>query len=470
MDGISVNAQRRDDSEASLTPQEVEKGTRMAENVELKKDIGPWEMTSIAFNICSSWAGLAGSLNVALVQGGPSAILYGIIVSSTLYGAIAFSMSELSSVYPTAGGQYHFVSILAPKNLSRGLSYVCGMLTNFSWISLGASGIMIFSQEVMTLASFYHPDFVAQPWHMFVCFQIFTLLILLYNLLAVKRVTGTYLFGFILSLSIFLGSFIAILIRSSPKASSTFVWGTFINKTGWSDGVCFLSSLLTIGYIYSGLDATMHLAEEAPNPRVSVPRASISAIGVGFVTAFAYAVAILYTISDLNAILSTTGFLPFQIFRVGLRSDAGAIAIIVASLVASFIGSTAVLQTSSRITWVFAKDNALVFSKHLQKVHPVLDVPIYSLIFNAVAYGICGCIYLGSSTAFNAILSSSVVLQQLSYLMPTALLVYRRRSEEFLPKDRVFRLPDWFGWTVNLWLVALSTILLVFFFFHLFCQ
>lgn len=40
--------------------------------------------------------------------------------------AVAYSMAEMCSAYPVAGGQYSWVAILAPKQWARGFSYVCG--------------------------------------------------------------------------------------------------------------------------------------------------------------------------------------------------------------------------------------------------------------------------------------------------------------------------------------------------------
>lgn len=301
------------------------------ETIEMTKNIGPWALIAIAFNVCNSWAGLTGTLNISLLQGGPVALVYGLLLSSTLYGCIALTIAELACVYPTAGGQYHFVSILAPAKFCRSLSYACGMITNFSWIATGAAVNMIFSEELMTLIMFYHPDVIPRPWHQFLFYQSFGLIILLYNLLALKKLPVTHFIGckhlytsatrfallawflylhkaVFLCISVFFGSFLAILIRSSPKASSEFVWTTFINQTGWPDGVCFITSLLTPCFIYSGLDAALHLAEEVPNPRVAVPRACLSAVGIGFLTSFAYLIAVLYTIVDLDSVRAFDGF------------------------------------------------------------------------------------------------------------------------------------------------------------------
>jgi choline transport protein len=45
--------------------------------------------------------------------------------------AIVVSLAEIASIYPTAGGQYHWVFLLAPKNASIAPSWFTG------WISVG---------------------------------------------------------------------------------------------------------------------------------------------------------------------------------------------------------------------------------------------------------------------------------------------------------------------------------------------
>ncbi|KAI7292680.1 hypothetical protein KC315_g19455 [Hortaea werneckii] len=74
-----------------------------------------------------------------------------------------------------------------------------------------------------------------------------------------------------------------------------------------------------------------------------------------------------------------------------------------------------------------------------------------------------GCIFLGSSSAFNAITSASVVALGLSYGIPIAINCLRFRT--MLPETRPFKLPEWFAWFANLLGVAyviLTTVLFVF--------
>jgi choline transport protein len=99
---------------------------------------------------------------------------------------------------------------------------------------------------------------------------------------------------------------IYLLARSSPKASTKLVWGTFINDTGWGDGTTFLTGLLTTCFGYAGLDGALHLAEECQQPRKTVPRATVTSMEIGFCTGFPFAIILLYSITDIDAILNTT--------------------------------------------------------------------------------------------------------------------------------------------------------------------
>ena len=86
-----------------------------------KRTIGTFAILAASFNILNTWFGLASTLVLGFANGGPVTILYGLILISVVYIATAFSLAELSARYPTAGGQYHWTSILAPPKLSRAL-------------------------------------------------------------------------------------------------------------------------------------------------------------------------------------------------------------------------------------------------------------------------------------------------------------------------------------------------------------
>ena len=60
--------------------------------------------------------------------------------------------------------------------------------------------------------------------------------------------------------------------------------------------------------------------------------------------------------------------------------------------------------------------------------------------------------------AFNAFVATCAILQQISFAMPAALLIYRRRSEEVLPRTRYFRVPNAVGFIAN-WVCVLWTVI-----------
>jgi choline transport protein len=120
-------------------------------------------------------------------------------------------------------------------------------------------------------------------------------------------------------------------------------------------------------------------------------------------------------------------------------------------------------QTASRLTWSFARDNAMFGSKWLNKISSKQGVPIAALIFNFAIMFIIGCIYLGSTSAFNAFIGTGLILQHVTYAFPAALLMYRKRSSVWLPQSRSFRLPSIVGWAANTVTVLFAVFVLIFY-------
>lgn len=82
-------------------------------------------------------------------------------------------------------------------------------------------------------------------------------------------------------------------------------------------------------------------------------------------------------------------------------------------------------------------------------MHPTLEAPIWAVLANTLIVFVIGCIYLGSSTAFEAILATGVVLNLLTFSFPAAMVMVRARSEKFLTRERWFKLPNALGWVCN---------------------
>lgn len=109
-----------------------------------------------------------------------------------------------------------------------------------------------------------------------------------------------------MSIGSFLAIVIACLARTAPNFRSTdLVWNTFLNESGWTDGIAFLTGLVSPNYMYAGLDGAIHLAEECKDAAVVVPRALMSTVVIGFITSLIFSIVMMYCTSDLEAVVST---------------------------------------------------------------------------------------------------------------------------------------------------------------------
>ncbi|KAF4624483.1 hypothetical protein G7Y89_g13688 [Cudoniella acicularis] len=260
---------------------------------------------------------------------------------------------------------------------------------------------------------------------------------------------------------------ITLLACASPEYSSAkFVFTQFLNETGWPDGIAWLLGLLQAGLGLTGFDAVAHMIEEIPNPAVEGPKIMIACVLIGVFTGFIFLLVLLFVAGPIDGpdgvILSSAGPL-LKIFYNATSNKAGAICLLIFPLVCLLFATTTIMTTSTRMTYAFARDGGLPFSRVFAKVHPALELPLNALYLTVALVVIFGCIFLGSSSAFNAIISASVVALGVSYGIPIAINCIRGRK--MLPASRPFRIPSLLGWIANLIglaYVILTTVLFLF--------
>lgn len=177
------------------------------------------------------------------------------------------------------------------------------------------------------MVAFFDANYVAQPWHTFLLYQAFNLLVLLYNIFVlrhtlwihtlarkcVRPLNGRYTvefsaYHYVVAVSIL--SFGVILVTCVARApafqETAFVWDTVLNGSGWdSETVAFLVGLVSPNYMYAGIDGALHLAEECTNAATVIPRALLSTVTIGFVTSFAFMIAMVYCVQDFDTVIST---------------------------------------------------------------------------------------------------------------------------------------------------------------------
>ncbi|KAI1644666.1 amino acid transporter [Daldinia loculata] len=431
---------------------------------ELKRNFSMISMLGLAFAILNTWTALAASITLALPSGGPNAVVWGLIVAGVCNLCLAASLAEFLSAWPTAGGQYHWAAIIAWKNWSRSISYATGWINVSGWVALTSTGGLLGSTFIINIISLLHPNYQTESWHQFLIYIGFTLIALCINAFSTRLLPLFTKAAFFWSLAGFVVISITILACASPEyQSGKFVYGDFINEVGWPDGMAWLLGLLQGAFALTGFDAVAHMIEEIPNPQVRGPRIMLACIGIGMITGFIFLSCLLFCVNDVEAVIESSAGPLLQIFMDATRSPAGSVCLLMFPLVCMLFTTTTLMTTSSRMSYAFARDRGLPFSRIFAQVHPRLDVPLNALLWTAAWVVVFGCIFLGSSSTFNAITSASVVALGVTYAIPPSINVLRGRR--MLPEKRAFKLPGVVGWILNLvgigWTI-LTTVLFVF--------
>ena len=186
------------------------------------------------------------------------------------------------------------------------------------------------------------------------------------------------------------------------------------------------------------------MAEEVPRPERAIPFAIMGTVGIGFVTAWSFSLAMFFSMQDLDALFSTETLVPvLELFRQATRGSYAGAVVLEALVVATAIGCLVASHTwQSRLAWSFARDGGLPGSKWLAHVHPTLNVPLQAHAVSCAIVALLGLLYLGSSTAFYSMVTASIVLLYVSYAIPVSCLLVRGR-ERLLPPSK--RGPFWAG-------------------------
>jgi hypothetical protein len=127
-------------------------------------------------------------------------------------------------------------------------------------------------------------------------------------------------------------------------------------------------------------------------------------------------------------------------------SVAGATGLLCLILFPILLTVTGVYITCGRTLWTLARDRATPFPKTLSKVSPTLGMPFWATITCGCLVTVLGCIYVGSTTAFNAFVSSFILFSTASYtaaILPN--LLTRRKNIIYGP----FHLKGALGFIIN---------------------
>ncbi|KAJ5876374.1 uncharacterized protein N7529_001958 [Penicillium soppii] len=385
--------------------------------------------SSVAFSACllATWESAGGSLLSGLYNGGPAAIVYGIILSTLGNLAIACSLAELASLHPTAGAQYHWSYFLAPRG-RRFISFFQGWVTVFSWSALVCIAPYFIGTQIQGMVVLAHPEYELVKWRGTLLMWAVAIIPVIINVFA-RRVLGAIEVAAGIMHVVFLPVTIAVFVILAPRNPDSFVWDTFVGGlSGWKDsGVVFSVGLLGVITPLAGVDGIIHMAEEIKNAKVVVPRSMIYGTLINGTLAFCYLIAILYCMGDYTeALTSPTGYPIITIAYQATGSKAATFVLMALGMLPGWIALFNGLASVTRLTWAFARDNGLPFSEFFARVDPTYKIPLRALLLVASCIFVLSFIQIGSTAAFNAILSLSTLGLYISYLIPLILLVLKR--------------------------------------------
>lgn len=417
---------------------------------ELARNFNLLSLAGVGLVVGNVWPAIGGSILVAIFNGGPPGVLFEFITVSVFYWTVAASIAELASAIPSSAGVYHWATVTPGLKWGRMIGFFAGWWNFLAWIMGAASMAAIFGNTVVQMYALNHEGFVAQPWHVFIVYIIATWLACAAVCLANRGMPLLNNVGVAAILAGFLITIVVVTVMPGrdgrpAHASSSFVWAEWTAEIGYPDGFVFVAGMLNGAFSVGAVDATTHLAEEIPLPHLNVPKAIALQLGIGFITGFCYLVAVMYAINDYDALFES----PYPIAEIYLQatgSAAGATGLL--ALVMICIGLTVIglYITCGRTLWALARDKATPYPAVFGRVHPKLDVPVWSTVASAALVTVLGCIYVGSTTAFNAFVGSFILMSSSSFLaaiLPNMLT--GRKNITYGP----FHLKGWVGWAIN---------------------
>jgi len=382
----------------------------------------------------ATWEFVLVSLALGLVDGGFGGLFWTFIVTVTCYSSIVASLAEMESMAPTSGGQYHWVSEFAPSSCQRFLSYSAGWMSTLGWLASTASSVFVCSTLIQSLVEVSNIDFVFPNWQYTLIAIAFTVITVFFNTWgagALPMIETVSLFGHIL------GFFVTIipLWVMCPKNSASEVFTSVVDNGGWgSVGTACIISQVSVLYCNLGSDSVVHISEEVPDAGLIVPQVMwwsfFLNVGLGIVAL----ITMLFCIGTLDEAINAE--VPYIQLFLNSGSKPLALVLLILLLILIFSGNITALATTSREVFAFSRDKGFPFSRWLSRMEKKRHIP-FNAVYATTFWTIVLClINLGSTFAFNIIISLSLLALFSTYMLSIGCLLLKRIKGEPLAPAR----------------------------------
>ena len=386
---------------------------------ELFRSMGGFSNFAISFSIISILTGAVTLYGYGLEMGGPLQMTIGWPIATIFTLAVAASMAELCSAYPTSGAMYHWAVALG------------GPATGWFVAWLNIIGLVAAQAGInYSCAQFILPflKIQATPLNVFLMFG-FTLFVQ-----GALNHFGVGLVAKLNDLSVVVHIAGVILIVGgvfwlAPTQPAAFLLKA-VNSNGQSSSAwAFLLGMLQAQWTYTGFDASAHMAEETSDPRRTAPWGIVLSVGVAGVAGYLLLLALTMGIRSIPEVLGTkdAGGNPvpaaIAILQTALGAKLGNAMAALASMAMWFCGLSCV-TSASRAVFSLARDNGMPFAGLFKKVNPKHGTP-GPAIWAIVGASLAAMAWTG---IVPIVTSLSTVALYLAYIIPIVL-GYRSRSK-----------------------------------------
>ncbi|KAF8864083.1 amino acid transporter-like protein [Acephala macrosclerotiorum] len=431
---------------------------RLGKKQEFKRNFNLISTLGFISIYMATWEFVLVSLSAGLTNGGFAGLFWVFIGTVICYSTIVASLAEMESMAPTSGGQYHWVSEFAPAKYQKFLSYSAGWMSTLGWLASVTSSVFVMTTQIQSIIEIANSEFSFTSWQYTLIMLGFLLITILFNTWWARALPGLEtmsLFGHI-------GGFLLVMIPllvMAPKNSAKQVFTEVVNNGGWSNtGTACLVSQVTVIYCNLGSDSAVHISEEVEDAGLNVPRAMWWSYIMNVILGIAMLITMLFCIGPLENVINSGA--PYLILFQNTGSDAMAFVLMVVLFLLIALGNITALATTSRELWAFSRDKGFPFSRWISKMNQKRNVPDNSVYLTSVVAGILCLINLGSTTAFNIIVSLSLLALLSTYTISIGCILHKRLLNEELPSAR------WslgrFGIPVNAFAFFYSAFLIVF--------
>jgi choline transport protein len=195
------------------------------------------------------------SMNQGLIDGGRAGLIWSTVVHAVGFVPIVLSMAEMSSIAPTAGSQYHWVSEFAHPRWQKVLSYYTGWISTMAWQAGNAVGVFLTGTLIQTIILENNNDYAFPSWHGSLLVMSNIVFTVAANILLTRYIPRVQTAFFVLHILAFFAVLVPICVNA-PKASASEVFTGFANTGGWSStGFAVLAGQLSAIYMMCGTDS-----------------------------------------------------------------------------------------------------------------------------------------------------------------------------------------------------------------------